>query len=67
MKRKSASPDNPSTLLSNADIADRLASLAQLLSAQNENPCRIKAYRRAAAIVRTIPESLDERRARMPT
>jgi len=29
--------------LSNAEIADRLASLAQLLSAQEENPFKVKA------------------------
>ena len=36
-------------VLSNADIADRLASLAQLLSAEKENPYKVKAYQRAAA------------------
>ena len=46
--------------LSNAEIADRLASLAQLLSTQNENPYKVKAYRRAAARIRTFAESLDE-------
>jgi DNA polymerase (family 10) len=46
--------------LSNAEIADRLASLAQLLSAQKENPYKIKAYQRAAAKVRALPESIQE-------
>jgi DNA polymerase (family 10) len=46
--------------LSNAEIADRLASLAQLLSTQKENPYKVKAYRRAAARIRTFAESLDE-------
>src|SRR3954453_2953542 len=46
--------------LSNAEIADRLASLAQLLSTQKENPYKVKAYRRAAARIRTFGESLDE-------
>jgi len=46
--------------LSNAEIADRLASLAQLLSTQKENPYKIKAYQRAAARVRTLSESVDE-------
>ena len=36
-------------VLSNAEIADRLASLGQLLSTQKENPYKVKAYRRAAA------------------
>jgi DNA polymerase (family 10) len=45
---------------SNADIADRLASLAQLLSAQKENPYRIKAYQRAAAKIRTLSESVED-------
>jgi DNA polymerase (family 10) len=47
-------------ILSNAEIADRLASLAQLLSAQKENPYKIKAYQRAAAKIRNWSESLDE-------
>src|SRR5439155_17711970 len=47
-------------ILSNAEIADRLANLAQLLSAQKENPYKVKAYQRAAARIRTLSESLDE-------
>ena len=46
--------------LSNAEIADRLASLAQLLSTQKGNPYKVKAYRRAAASIRTLSESIDE-------
>jgi len=46
--------------LSNAEIADRLAGLAQLLSTQKENPYKIKAYKRAAAKIRTLPESIEE-------
>ena len=41
-------------------IADRLASLAQLLSTQKENPYKVKAYQRAAAKIRNLSESLDE-------
>jgi DNA polymerase (family 10) len=47
-------------VLSNAEIADRLASLAQLLSSQKENPYKVKAYQRAAAKIRTLSESLYE-------
>jgi DNA polymerase (family 10) len=47
-------------ILSNAEIADRLASLAQLLSTQKENPYKIKAYTRAAAKIRTLSESIDD-------
>src|SRR5690242_20003739 len=46
--------------LSNAEIADRLASLAQLLSTEKENPYKVRAYRRAAARIRTFAESLEE-------
>lgn len=46
--------------LSNAEIADRLASLAQLLSTQKENPYKVKAYHRAAAKIRILSESVDE-------
>ena len=47
-------------VLSNAEIADRLASLAQLLSLEKENPYKVKAYQRAAAKIRALSESLDE-------
>jgi DNA polymerase (family X) len=46
--------------LSNAEIADRLAGLAQLLSTQKENPYKIKAYQRAAAKIRTLSESVED-------
>jgi len=46
--------------LSNAEIADRLAGLAQILSTQKENPFKVRAYRRAAARIRTFAESLDQ-------
>ncbi len=45
---------------SNAEIADRLTSLAQLLSAGKENPHKVKAYQRVAARLRTMSESIDE-------
>jgi DNA polymerase (family X) len=47
-------------VLSNADIADRLASLAQLLASQKENPYKIKAYQKAATRIRDLSASLDE-------
>ena len=46
--------------MSNTEVADRLASLAQLLSIQNENPYKVKAYKRAAAGIRNMSESVDE-------
>ena len=45
--------------LSNAEIADRLSSVAQLLTVEKANPYKIRAYRRAAAVVRGLGESLD--------
>jgi DNA polymerase (family 10) len=52
--------NGPSEALSNAEIADRLASLAQLMAAGKENPYKVKAYQRAAARIRTFSESIDE-------
>jgi DNA polymerase (family 10) len=46
--------------LSNAQIADKLVRLAQLLGNNRENFYKIKAYRRAATSVRNQSESLDE-------
>src|SRR3954452_18300707 len=47
-------------VMSNAEIADRLASLAQLMAAGKENPYKVKAYQRAAARLRTFSESVDD-------
>ena len=47
-------------VLSNAEIADRLASLAQLMAAGKENAYKIKAYQRAAARIRTFAESIPD-------
>lgn len=54
-------PRNPEPgPLSNAEIADRLSSLAQMLTAGKADPYKIRAYRRAAAVVRGLGESVDE-------
>jgi len=50
----------PTASLSNAEIADRLSSLAQLLTVKGDNPYKIRAYRRAAATIRGLGESVDE-------
>jgi DNA polymerase (family 10) len=47
-------------LLSNAEIADRLSALAQLLTIEKANPYKIRAYRRAAVVIRGLGESVDE-------
>src|SRR3981189_401416 len=52
--------EQPPAIFSNAQIANRLAGLAQLLSTQKENPYKVKAYHRAAARIRSLSESLDE-------
>src|ERR1700682_2547813 len=57
---RSADEHSAPPILSNAEVADRLASLAQLLSTKKENPYKVRAYRRAAAKVRTLSESIDE-------
>jgi len=49
-----------STVISNAEIADKLAGLAYLFSAKKENPFKIKAYRRAARTVRSLGESVAD-------
>lgn len=56
-RRKAAEAPRP---LSNAEIARQLLSLAQLLGSKGENPFKIRAYRRAAETILTIPESLDD-------
>lgn len=53
-------PTVDSGTLSNAEIADRLSSLAQMLTLEKANPYKVRAYRRAAAVVRGLGESVDE-------
>ena len=60
MSETLAPPSGPLTR-TNAEIADQLLGTAQLLSAQGENPFKIRAYRRAAETVRSLPESVEER------
>jgi DNA polymerase (family X) len=52
-------PSQPAAL-SNAEIADRLSSLAQMLGLEKANPYRARAYRRAASVIRGLGESVDE-------
>src|SRR5436190_7245077 len=59
MEGRADSVSSSPPVLSNAQIADRLASLAQLLSTQKENPYKVKAYQRAAAKIRNLSESLE--------
>jgi DNA polymerase (family 10) len=47
-------------IITNAEIADRLSTLAQLLSMEKANPYKVKAYRRGAMTVRGLGESFDE-------
>jgi hypothetical protein len=55
--RNQTMPNN-TQLLTNAEIADRLSTLAQLLSTEKANPYKIKAYRRAANTIRGLGESV---------
>jgi DNA polymerase (family X) len=47
-------------VLSNAEVAKILLSLAQLLSLQKENPFKVKAYRRAARAIVALSASVEE-------
>jgi hypothetical protein len=46
--------------LSNAEIADRLSALAQLSTLEKANPYKVRTYRKAAAVIRGLGESVDE-------
>lgn len=46
--------------MTNAEIASILLRLAQLLSAQKENPFKVKAYRRAARTISNLSDSIEE-------
>lgn len=44
----------------NTEIADAFDELGDLLSIRGENPFRVRAYRRAARVVRSLPQELAE-------
>lgn len=44
----------------NADVAEAFDEIGDLLSIQGENAFRIRAYRRAAQIVRSLPTEVAE-------
>ncbi len=46
--------------LSNPEIAHRLAAYAHVLQSKDENPFKVRAYRRVAAIVKGLRESVDQ-------
>ncbi len=46
--------------LLNAEVAERLDEVAQLLESQGANPYRVQAYRRAAATLRRHPQPVAE-------
>jgi len=46
--------------MNNAEIAGRLDELAQLLTEQEANPFRVRAYRNAAAAIRELPVQVAE-------
>jgi DNA polymerase (family X) len=44
----------------NADVAEAFDEIGDLLAIEGENPFRIRAYRRAAQVVRSLPRELAE-------
>lgn len=60
MKRKSANGEAATLPLGNAEIADRLDEIAELLTAQDADPFRIRAYRLAAQMLRTLERPASE-------
>lgn len=54
------SPRNETLPLSNEEIARHLAEIAELLEAQDANPFRVRAYRRAAETLRQMERPVDE-------
>lgn len=63
MKKRSSrngAPARPAVHAVNEDIAGGFDEMADLLALRSENPFRIRAYRRAAQIVRALPEELAD-------
>jgi Helix-hairpin-helix domain len=48
----------------NAEVAAMFDQAAELLEIQGENPFRVRAYRRAARVIETLPQSV---RSMLPT
>jgi DNA polymerase (family 10) len=52
------------SLQTNSAVADSFDEMAELLAIEGENPFRVRAYQRAALVIRTLPEPLAEWRRR---
>lgn len=52
--------DMPHSGPHNEDVAAAFDEMAELLSIRGENPFRIRAYQRAAQVIRTLPQPLTE-------
>jgi DNA polymerase (family X) len=59
MKSDKASPGKPLTP-TNVEISDVLERIAELLEAQDANPFRVRAYRRAAQVIERSEQSIAE-------
>ena len=57
---RTAAAEPLSVNIHNTDVADAFDEIGDLLSIQGENAFRIRAYRRAAQVVRTLPSELAE-------
>jgi len=62
--RRNGAPASPDLHAVNEDIASGFDEMADLLALSGENPFRIRAYRRAAQVVRALPEELADSIAR---
>lgn len=58
--RQPAAPKNVRPQPTNEDIARVFEEIAELLAISGENPFRIRAYQRAAQVVRTLPRPCGE-------
>ena len=52
--------------MDNQQIARIMAEIADVLEIKEENPFKVRAYQRAAQVIRSLPEELSSLRARGP-
>lgn len=50
----------PGPNIHNADVADAFEEMGDLLAIEGDNPFRVRAYRRASLVVRSLPRELAE-------
>lgn len=59
-RRRTPARPNPRNVAHNEEVAAAFEEMAELLAIEGENPFRVRAYQRAAQVIRSLPRALAD-------